>query len=671
MKKVFNFKNVLLLLAIVLFSVFMPNNMVRVQADDMDNESLGDPVEVPYEQTQNEIDDSSVSLELQGTLASTSSNVILFTNAGDSEYSEYSLAELAELEDTVNWNMSAKYETAPQLKAPYSAGRLTDDCLNNLRNQINFFRTIAHVDKVELNEQYCTYSQAGSVLNYVSEFSHYPSKPSDMDNYFYQTAYKGTSSSNISWEYGSNAIMNSLISCLDDSDSSNIDRVGHRRWILNPNMGDVGFGCTQEGSGKSIWNMYAIDNSNASGTNADFTAWPGGNKVFPSEYFDTNQAWSIHLKTSTFSIPLKGAVKITLTRESDGKKWTFSGVSDSTTSKKYFNVDTGGYGSSYALIFRPDMDVSEYSGKYTVNVTGLQTTSGQAAQIKYTVDFQELAGVIPVPKKPYKVTNVVSGIHVYWKSVDGAVKYGLWRSDDGKDGTYKWIANSTATHFIDTTVDSGKTYYYKVTAINTANVHTEKSEALGMRFVATPDITTRMNRSTGIGLGWNKIDGATGYAIYRRTYWGTDPWVRVATITNPNTLSWTDTGVKDNNGKTYRYTIRALTGPNRNYLSGCRTTGRTMVRMTTRTFCSVTKVTANSVKCHWMPTKHCDGYEVRFMVGNTVYKTYTVGNYQTGFKTFAGLKAGQTYKVQVRSYKKVNNVGTFYSAWSNEKYISL
>ena len=180
-----------------------------------------------------------------------------------------------------------------------------------------------------------------------------------------------------------------------------------------------------------------------------------------------------------------------------------------------------------------------------------------------------------------------------------------------------------------------------------------------------------MNRSTGIGLGWNKIDGATGYAIYRRTYWGTDPWVRVATRTNPNTLSWTDTGVKDNNGKTYRYTIRALTGPNRNYLSGCRTTGRTMVRMTTRTFCSVTKVTANSVKCHWMPTKHCDGYEVRFMVGSTVYKTYTVGNYQTGFKTFAGLKAGQTYKVQVRSYKKVNNVGTFYSAWSNEKYISL
>ena len=72
-----------------------------------------------------------------------------------------------------------------------------------------------------------------------------------------------------------------------------------------------------------------------------------------------------------------------------------------------------------------------------------------------------------------------------------------------------------------------------------------------------------------------------------------------------------------------------------------------------------------------MPTKHCDGYEVRFMVGSTVYKTYVVSNNQVGFKTFAGLKSGQTYKIQVRSYKKINNVGVFYSAWSNEKYISL
>lgn len=276
------------------------------------------------------------------------------------------------------------------------------------------------------------------------------------------------------------------------------------------------------------------------------------------------------------------------------------------------------------------------------------------------------------PEKPYKIVNVVSGIHVYWKSVNTATHYGVWRSDTGRNGTYKWIANTTSVHYTDTTVESGKTYFYKISVYNNKlDMHYDKSEALGMIYVGTPDLTLRVNRSTGIGLGWNKIEGATGYAIYRKTYAGTDSWVRVATIKDPSVLTWTDTSVKDNNGSVYRYTVRALGGTKRNYLSGCRTTGRTMVRMTTRSFLSAAKVNSTSVKCKWMTTSACDGYEVRFMVGSTVYKTYTVGNYKTYEKTFSGLKAGQTYKVQVRSYKKVSGVGTFYSAWSSAKYVSL
>ena len=50
-------------------------------------------------------------------------------------------------------------------------------------------------------------------------------------------------------------------------------------------------------------------------------------------------------------------------------------------------------------------------------------------------------------------------------------------------------------------------------------------------YVATPDITLRVNRAAGIGLGWDKIPGATGYAIYRKPYDGNSDWVRVTTIT--------------------------------------------------------------------------------------------------------------------------------------------
>lgn len=271
---------------------------------------------------------------------------------------------------------------------------------------------------------------------------------------------------------------------------------------------------------------------------------------------------------------------------------------------------------------------------------------------------------------PNKIVNVVSGVHVYWQADDGAAKYGLWRSETGKNGTYKWIANPTVPHFTDTKVVSGKTYYYKVTAVNASGEHSEKSLAIGISFVGTPDITSRFNKAAGITLGWNKIEGATGYAIYRKSYSGNDAWARVATISGNNTFTWQDTSVKNNNGTVYKYTVRALAGSNMKTLSGCRNTGRTMARLASRTLNSVQIAGNDAIKCSWTTSSAVTGYEIRFMVGNQVYKTFTVGNYKTGVKTFTGLEPGQTYKIQVRSYLKVDGMG-FYSAWSTEKTVTL
>ncbi len=275
-----------------------------------------------------------------------------------------------------------------------------------------------------------------------------------------------------------------------------------------------------------------------------------------------------------------------------------------------------------------------------------------------------------VPAKPYKITNVVSGVHVYWKTTEGAVKYGLWRSETGVDGTYKWIANPTVPHFTDTTAVSGKTYYYKVTAMNFLGTHSAKSAAIGITYVGTPDITSRFNKAAGITLGWEKIPGATGYAIYRKSYYGNDAWVRVATISGNSTFTWQDTSVANNNGVAYKYTIRALAGSDMKTLSGCRNAGRTMVRLTSRTLTSAVKASSASITCKWNTSSAVTGYEVRFMVGDEVYKTFTIGNYKIGTKTFTGLPTGCTYKIQVRSYVKIDGMG-FYSAWSTAKYLTL
>ena len=292
-----------------------------------------------------------------------------------------------------------------------------------------------------------------------------------------------------------------------------------------------------------------------------------------------------------------------------------------------------------------------------------------------TVCGETQTGQIPpletAPEKPYKIANVVSGVHVYWTGAEGVTKYGLWRSETGKNGEYKWIANPTVPHFTDTKVESGKTYFYKVTYLNTDyNVHTNKSEAIGVTFVSTPDITSRFNKAAGITLGWEKIEGATGYAIYRKSYSGNDAWVRVGTIEGNSTFTWQDTSVKNSNGTVYKYTIRALAGADMKTLSGCRNAGRTMARLTSRTLNSALKNGTNGVKCNWNTSSAVTGYEVRFMVGDVVYTTYTVGNYKTGTKTFSGLPTGQTYKIQVRSYLKIDGMG-FYSAWSTAKNVTL
>ncbi len=285
--------------------------------------------------------------------------------------------------------------------------------------------------------------------------------------------------------------------------------------------------------------------------------------------------------------------------------------------------------------------------------------------------YAEEQMMVETPSKPM-VTNIVNSIRVRWTAVEGVEKYGLWRSETGRNGTYKWLGNPKQNSYKDEDVVSGKTYFYKVTCmIPGTNNHGAKSEAGGVAYVDTPDFTQRFNKAAGIVLQWDKIEGATGYGIYRKSFDGTDAWVRIGTVEGNDTFTYTDTEVKNNNGAIYRYTVRALAGSDRKTLSGCRNTGRTMVRLTSRVLNSAKALTSESVKCSWTTTAQATGYEVRFLVGSDVVKMFTIGNYKTGVKTFAELEPGMSYRVQVRSYKKVENVGGFYSAWSEAKSVTL
>src|SRR5262249_46281589 len=79
-----------------------------------------------------------------------------------------------------------------------------------------------------------------------------------------------------------------------DSDPSNIDRLGHRRWCLNPSMAKTGFGA----SGKYMA-MWSHDRSQKSIPDIDFVAWPPRGFA-PVNLFQADSAWSVSLNPQKF-----------------------------------------------------------------------------------------------------------------------------------------------------------------------------------------------------------------------------------------------------------------------------------------------------------------------------------------------------------------------------------
>ena len=62
-----------------------------------------------------------------------------------------------------------------------------------------------------------------------------------------------------------------------------------------------------------------------------------------------------------------------------------------------------------------------------------------------------------------KITTVSGHPKIYWNSVDGAYKYWIYRSTDGKN--YNYLNETKNTSYIDKNVKAGKKYYYKVQAV--------------------------------------------------------------------------------------------------------------------------------------------------------------------------------------------------------------
>lgn len=150
------------------------------------------------------------------------------------------------------------------------------------------------------------------------------------------------------------------------------------------------------------------------------------------------------------------------------------------------------------------------------------------------------------------------GIRVTWNAVAGADGYRVFRKVPG--GSWAKAADVTGTSYKDTKATENVTYSYTVRAM-AGGVIVSGYDKIGVSaawskntagFVATPKLVSAKAETNGIRFKWQKVSGATGYRIFRKT--GNGNWVFLVDVGNVD--NYLNTGLTS--GTKYTYTVRAM-----------------------------------------------------------------------------------------------------------------
>ena len=197
----------------------------------------------------------------------------------------------------------------------------------------------------------------------------------------------------------------------------------------------------------------------------------------------------------------------------------------------------------------------------------LDKTAKSGTYYRYTVRATNEAGnsgyntsgiktyFLSMPKS-VTTSNTTNTITVKWGKVAGATGYIVYR----KTGNGKWVnlGKTTGTSFGDKTAKAGVTYKYTIKAYYGSYVSAYNTNGYAVRRLTIPTLKSAVSSKTGITFTWNKVTGATGYMVYRKT--GSGGWQKIATV---KTNSYLDKTAKK--GVTYKYTVKAYYGTSTSY----------------------------------------------------------------------------------------------------------
>ena len=307
-----------------------------------------------------------------------------------------------------------------------------------------------------------------------------------------------------------------------------------------------------------------------------------------------------------------------------------------TTSTSYVNTGAA-VGTTYYYKVRA-LNVDGAAGAYSSTVSGAAKAVAPAAPT-VTMTYSDSG-------KP-KLT---------WSAVSGAASYRVYRSESRGTG-YSLLGTTTSTSYVNTGAAAGKTYYYRVKAVNSAGTSAYSNIVSGRAkaaIPAAPRVTIGNSSASGKPqLTWAAVDGAAKYEIYRSTQQSTG-YSLLGTTTS---TSYVNTGAAV--GTTYYYKVRALNvdgaaGAYSSTVSGAAKAVAPAAPTVTMTYSD-----SGKPKLTWSAVS-----------GAAFYRVYRSESRGTGYSLLGttsstsyvntGAAVGKTYYYRV---KAVNSAGT--SAYSN------
>lgn len=275
----------------------------------------------------------------------------------------------------------------------------------------------------------------------------------------------------------------------------------------------------------------------------------------------------------------------------------------------------------------------------------------------------ENAIVMIKPSVPTSLTvssNSYNSVKASWKGTNGISGYEIWRAVSST-GTYSKIKTTSSSSYINTSLNTGATYYYKVRAykMGTTTVYSSFSPVVSAKPIpAIPSsIKAASSSYSSIKTSWAAVSGANGYQVYRATSSkGTYSLVGTTAST-----SFNNSGLSTN--RIYYYKVRAyrLAGSTKIYSNFTTVVSAKPIPSVPSHF-KVSRSSSTSLKLSWSKVSGASGYEIYRATSKS--GTYSLLKRTTSLNyTNSRLKTGRTYYYKLRAYKTVGTAKV-YSGWT-------